>query len=87
LLSRKNQSLMLSGALCELCTWLHPLLILALIFACFSQWRDHQTEKIAERDEESKAKRAETVAKAERDIDKFYEEYNAKKERQIRENK
>ncbi|KAG8736200.1 hypothetical protein FRC10_009575 [Ceratobasidium sp. 414] len=51
------------------------------------QWREHQAEKIAERDEESKAKRAETIAKAERDIDKFYEEYNAKKERQIRENK
>ncbi|KAG8745579.1 hypothetical protein FRC12_014512 [Ceratobasidium sp. 428] len=51
------------------------------------QWREHQAEKIAQRDEESKAKRAETIAKAERDIDKFYEEYNAKKERQIRENK
>ncbi|QRV83821.1 clathrin light chain [Ceratobasidium sp. AG-Ba] len=51
------------------------------------QWREHQQEKIAQRDEEAKAKRAETIAKAERDIDKFYEEYNAKKERQIRENK
>jgi hypothetical protein len=53
----------------------------------FSQWREHQAEQMAKRDEESKAKRAETVAKAERDIDKFYEEYNAKKERTIRENK
>ncbi|CAE6512266.1 unnamed protein product [Rhizoctonia solani] len=51
------------------------------------QWREHQAEKIAQRDEESKKKRAETVARAEKEIDKFYEEYNAKKERTIRENK
>ncbi|KAJ1304962.1 hypothetical protein OPQ81_006094 [Rhizoctonia solani] len=51
------------------------------------QWREHQAEKIAQRDEESKRKRAEAIARAEKDIDKFYEEYNAKKERTIRENK
>ncbi|KAG9074481.1 hypothetical protein FRC06_010648, partial [Ceratobasidium sp. 370] len=48
--------------------------------------RKHQAEKVAKRDEESKAKHAQTIARAEGDIDKFYEEYNAKKERQIREN-
>lgn len=32
-------------------------------------------------------KRKETIAKAERSIDEFYEQYNAKKERQIKENK
>ncbi|KAF8747807.1 Ubiquinone biosynthesis monooxygenase COQ6, mitochondrial [Rhizoctonia solani] len=51
------------------------------------QWREHQAEKIAQRDEESKRKRQETIARAEKDIDKFYEDYNAKKERTIRENK
>lgn len=39
------------------------------------------------RDEASKAKRQETIGKAERAIDQFYEEYAAKKERAIRENK
>ncbi|CAE6443667.1 unnamed protein product, partial [Rhizoctonia solani] len=51
------------------------------------QWREHQAEKVAQRDEASRAKRAETIARAEKEIDKFYEEYNAKKERVIRENK
>ncbi|KAG9079975.1 hypothetical protein FRC06_007227, partial [Ceratobasidium sp. 370] len=49
--------------------------------------REHQAERVVKRDEESKAKHAQTIAKAEGNIDKFYEEYNAKKERQIRENK
>ncbi|EIN06780.1 clathrin light chain [Punctularia strigosozonata HHB-11173 SS5] len=51
------------------------------------QWREHQAEQIKVRDEASKQKRQETIAKAERSIDQFYEEYNAKKERNIRENK
>ncbi|CUA72699.1 hypothetical protein RSOLAG22IIIB_10230 [Rhizoctonia solani] len=51
------------------------------------QWREHQAEKIAQRDEESKKKREEMIARAEKEIDKFYEECNAKKERTIRENK
>ncbi|CAE6338154.1 unnamed protein product, partial [Rhizoctonia solani] len=51
------------------------------------QWREHQAEKIAQRDGESEKKRGETIARAKREIDKFYEEYNAKKERAIRENK
>ncbi|KAH9834143.1 clathrin light chain [Rhodofomes roseus] len=51
------------------------------------QWRERQAEEIKERDEASKRKREETVSKAERAIDQFYEEYSAKKERNIRENK
>ncbi|CCO35474.1 hypothetical protein BN14_09592 [Rhizoctonia solani AG-1 IB] len=49
------------------------------------QLREHQAEKIAQRDEESNRKRQETIARAE--IDKLYEDYNSKKERTIRENK
>ncbi|KAJ2966586.1 hypothetical protein NUW54_g13761 [Trametes sanguinea] len=51
------------------------------------QWREKQAAEIKARDEASKAKRQETIAKAERAIDSFYEEYAAKKERNIRENK
>ncbi|CAE6535213.1 unnamed protein product [Rhizoctonia solani] len=51
------------------------------------QRQEHRAEKIAGRDEESKKEREETIARAGRGIDKFYEEYNAKKERAIRENK
>jgi hypothetical protein len=51
------------------------------------QWREKQAEEIAARDARSKEKRQETIARAEQSIDQFYEEYNAKKERTIRENK
>lgn len=51
------------------------------------EWREKQAAEIKARDEASKAKREETVAKAERAIDQFYEEYAGKKERNIRENK
>ena len=51
------------------------------------QWREKQAADIKARDEASKAKRQETIGKAERAIDQFYEEYAAKKERNIRENK
>lgn len=51
------------------------------------KWREEQAEAIALRDEESERKKRETVANARRSIDQFYEEYNAKKERQIKENK
>ena len=44
-------------------------------------------EEIKARDEASKAKRDETIGKAERAIDQFYEDYASKKERNIRENK
>lgn len=53
----------------------------------FRKWREQQAESIRQRDEASAQKRKETIAKAERSIDEFYEEYNAKKERQIKENK
>lgn len=50
-------------------------------------WREKQAAEIKKRDEASKAKRDETIGKAERAIDQFYEEYAAKKEKAIRENK
>ncbi|KAH9855905.1 clathrin light chain [Lenzites betulinus] len=50
-------------------------------------WREKQAEEIKARDDASKAKRQETIGKAERAIDQFYEDYAAKKERNIRENK
>ncbi|CCM05213.1 uncharacterized protein FIBRA_07423 [Fibroporia radiculosa] len=50
-------------------------------------WREKQAAEMKARDEASKAKREDTVSKAERAIDQFYEEYSAKKERNIRENK
>ena len=53
----------------------------------FREWREKQAEEIKKRDEASKAKREETIGKAERAIDQFYEEYAAKKEKAIRENK
>ncbi|EGN92761.1 hypothetical protein SERLA73DRAFT_98802 [Serpula lacrymans var. lacrymans S7.3] len=51
------------------------------------EWREKQAEEIKARDEASKAKRQDVVSKAERAIDDFYEDYNAKKERTIRDNK
>ncbi|KAH9889383.1 clathrin light chain [Cubamyces lactineus] len=51
------------------------------------EWREKQAAEIKARDDASKAKRQETIGKAERAIDQFYEEYAAKKERNIRENK
>ena len=51
------------------------------------EWREKQEEAIKARDDASKAKRQETIVKAERAIDAFYEEYARKKERNIRENK
>ena len=50
-------------------------------------WRERQADEIKTRDERSKARRQETISKAERAIDKFYEDYNAMRKRQIRENK
>lgn len=50
-------------------------------------WREKQAEEIKQRDEASKAKRQEIISKAEAAIDQFYEDYAAKKERSIRENK
>jgi hypothetical protein len=65
---------------------------------CFSQnlllsdndprdWREKQQEEIRARDAESKVRREETIDKAERAIEEFYENYAKKKERSIRDNK
>lgn len=54
---------------------------------CNREWVEKQAEEIRQRDEASKAKRQETISRAETAIDQFYEEYTAKKERSIRENK
>ncbi|KIK66181.1 hypothetical protein GYMLUDRAFT_239810 [Collybiopsis luxurians FD-317 M1] len=51
------------------------------------EWRRKQAEEIAARDEASRKRRTETIAKAEKAIDDFYEDYAAKKEKNIRENK
>ncbi|KAK7036471.1 Clathrin light chain [Paramarasmius palmivorus] len=51
------------------------------------EWREKQAAEIAARDEASKKRRQETISKAERSIDDFYEDYAAKKEKNIRENK
>ncbi|KAG2197346.1 hypothetical protein INT46_001253 [Mucor plumbeus] len=51
------------------------------------QWREKQKEVIAERDAESEKKKEETIKHAREDIDKFYEEYNDKKQKSIEENR
>jgi hypothetical protein len=51
------------------------------------QWRAKQQEEIRRRDEASEKRREETIAMAERAIDKFYEDYNATKEKNIKANK
>ncbi|KAK4520077.1 Ribosome-releasing factor 2, mitochondrial [Mucor velutinosus] len=51
------------------------------------QWREKQKEVIAERDAESEKKKEETIKQAREDIDKFYEEYNDKKQKAIEENR
>ena len=53
----------------------------------YREWRERQQEEIAKRDEESKARRQETISKAERALDNFYEEYTAKRKAQIAQNK
>lgn len=50
-------------------------------------WKEKQAEEIKQRDEASRKKKEETVLKAEKAIDQFYEEYNASKEKAIKENK
>lgn len=51
------------------------------------EWRHRQGDEIARRDAEAERKKAEAVSQAERDIDNFYSEYNAKKEKTIKKNK
>lgn len=51
------------------------------------EWRHAQGDLIARRDAEGERRKAEAVSQAERDIDQFYKEYNAKKEKSIQKNK
>ncbi|PWN18485.1 hypothetical protein BCV69DRAFT_288487 [Microstroma glucosiphilum] len=51
------------------------------------EWRHTQGDLIARRDAEGERRKAEAVSQAERDIDQFYKEYNAKKEKSIAKNK
>lgn len=51
------------------------------------QWRESQKDAIAKRDAEDERKKAEAISKAEQDIDHFYADYNAKKEKNIAANK
>jgi hypothetical protein len=53
----------------------------------FRDWREKQAAEIKARDQASEVRRRETIAKAERAIDQFYDEYAAKTKRNIRENK
>lgn len=53
----------------------------------YSQWREKQKELIKQRDDEAEEKKAETIKKAREDIDRFYEEYNEKKQRAIENNR
>ena len=53
----------------------------------YREWREKQQEEIRARDEASKAKRQETISKAERALEDFYEDYSRKKEKNIAENK
>ncbi|KAI8336506.1 clathrin light chain [Chlamydoabsidia padenii] len=55
--------------------------------AVVRQWREKQQEMIAQRDEEAENKKQETIQKAREDIDRFYEEYNEKKQKSIEENR
>ncbi|CAO1634843.1 unnamed protein product [Sympodiomycopsis kandeliae] len=51
------------------------------------EWRHKQGDEIARRDAETERKKGEAISQAERDIDQFYSEYNAKKEKTIKKNK
>ncbi|WFD36660.1 Clathrin light chain [Malassezia cuniculi] len=50
-------------------------------------WRERQADEIARRDAQAERVRGETISQAEQDIDKFYAEYNAQKEKNIKRNK
>jgi len=56
-------------------------------FAYYREWREKQQDEIKARDEASKARRQETISKAERALEDFYEDYSRKKEKNIAENK
>lgn len=50
-------------------------------------WRARQADEIAARNATAERLKGETISRAEHDIDTFYEEYNAKKEKTIAKNK
>jgi hypothetical protein len=56
-------------------------------FYFFRDWREKQQQEIATREAAAERKKAETVSKAEQEIDNFYSEYNKKKEKNIASNK
>jgi len=47
------------------------------------QWRERQTLEIQRRDELSEARKQETIAKAQQNIDDFYENYNSKRDKAV----
>ncbi|KAI8362513.1 clathrin light chain, partial [Mortierella sp. GBAus27b] len=51
------------------------------------EWREKQAGVIAEKDEKSETKRQQTIVAAHEAIDRFYEDYNQKKERSIADNR
>ncbi|KAF7289337.1 Clathrin light chain [Mycena indigotica] len=51
------------------------------------EWREKQAEEIAKREAAAKDRRQATITKAEQAIDEYYEAYNQKKARAIRDNK
>ena len=51
------------------------------------EWRERQQRVIAERDADSEHRRLEAVARAREAIDKFYDEYNERKQRNFDENR
>lgn len=57
------------------------------LLVAIRDWRENQQAEIKARDEASKARRQETISKAEQAIDEFYENYAQKKEDNIRDNK
>ncbi|KAI8876139.1 hypothetical protein K501DRAFT_289043 [Backusella circina FSU 941] len=50
-------------------------------------WREKQEETIKKRDQDAEQKKQDTIQRAREDIDKFYEEYNDKKQKIIEENR
>ena len=53
----------------------------------YRTWREQQATEIRKRDDEADARKEEIISRAEKQIDDFYRDYNAKKEKQIAKNK
>lgn len=47
------------------------------------QWRERQTLEIQRRDEQSEARKRETIEKAQGAVDDFYENYNSKRDKAL----